>query len=670
MGFDDRFIRMWEYYLALSEAGFATGHQPGPADRVREAARSRGRRSGLTGAGCARLPSGRVASSIPGPIRAPVGRLRDRVILITGSTGIAAATARPLRRRGRVGLRRLALGRPRPGARRPARRRSGRPSGWAAADLADAAEADAAVGAAVDRFGRIDGLFAVAGGSGRRYGDGPIHELTPEGWDRTLELNLRSQAMTCRAVVRQMLAQEPNDSGTRGSILLMGSVTATDPSPELFATHAYAAAKGATIALMTTMAATYAERPDPGQRRRAVADRHADGGPRRGRRRDPRLRRAQAAAGRRDDGPRRGRPRGRLLPVGRIAGRHRAAAQGRRRLVGRCRSRPSPSPVTFVRTVLGDIDPSELGVTYAHEHLVIDGGRPVLMEPDFDLGRRRRDGASRWPRPPGSGCGPSSTRCPATRAATPASSPSCRGGPASTSSPRPASTTTATTGRRTGATGSASTSSPTCSSLDVTDGIDALDYCGPVVRRTAIPGGRLKIAGSLDGPSERDRPVFEAAAAAHRRTGVPILTHCEAGTGALEQVRLLTELGVDPSHVALSHVDKVVDRGYHRELLGDRRVRRVRPVVPLGRRAERHAPSCSSWMVEDGLGDQIVLGMDAARQGYYRVVRRVARARPGCSTGSPRLLEARRHRRRDPPPPVRGQSGAGVRVRRGRSMSA
>jgi cyclopropane-fatty-acyl-phospholipid synthase len=24
MGFDDRFIRTWEYYLALSEAGFAT----------------------------------------------------------------------------------------------------------------------------------------------------------------------------------------------------------------------------------------------------------------------------------------------------------------------------------------------------------------------------------------------------------------------------------------------------------------------------------------------------------------------------------------------------------------------------------------------------------------------------------------------------------------------
>ena len=42
--------------------------------------------------------------------------------------------------------------------------------------------------------------------------------------------------------------------------------------------------------------------------------------------------------------------------------------------------------MTFVRTVLGDIDPSELGVTYSHEHVVIDGGRPVLLDPDFDLG--------------------------------------------------------------------------------------------------------------------------------------------------------------------------------------------------------------------------------------------------------------------------------------------
>jgi len=183
-------------------------------------------------------------------------RLLDRVCLVTGSTGIAAASARRLAAEGapvfivsRSSQHLETLG--------DELSRAGARVGWAVADLTEEANVETAVKAAIDRFGRIDGLFAVAGGSGRRFGDGPIHELSVEGWERTLQINLRSQALTCRAVVRQMRTQAPNSSGTRGSILLMGSVTATDPVPDFFATHAYAAAKGATIALMTAMAATY-----------------------------------------------------------------------------------------------------------------------------------------------------------------------------------------------------------------------------------------------------------------------------------------------------------------------------------------------------------------------------------------------------------------------------
>jgi NAD(P)-dependent dehydrogenase (short-subunit alcohol dehydrogenase family) len=184
-------------------------------------------------------------------------RLRERVCLVTGSTGIAAASARRLASEGAATF---IVSRTAEHAQSLADELVGMGgrAAWVSADLTVESEADRAIAAAVERFGRIDGLFAVAGGSGRRFGDGRIHELTGEGWDRTLAINLRSQALTCRAVVRQMLAQEPNSSGTRGSILLMGSVTATDPAPEFFATHAYAAAKGATIALMTTMAAAYA----------------------------------------------------------------------------------------------------------------------------------------------------------------------------------------------------------------------------------------------------------------------------------------------------------------------------------------------------------------------------------------------------------------------------
>lgn len=185
-----------------------------------------------------------------------MNRLIDRVCLVTGSTGMAAAAARQLAAEGgRV----FVVSRTPDHARDLADAIStrGDEAAWTAADLTDEAAVNAAVGLCTARYGRIDGLFSVAGGSGRRFGDGPIHTVGKEAWDRTLELNLTSQALVCAAVVRQMLGQAPNASGTRGSILLMGSVTATDPAPEFFATHAYAAAKGAINALMTTMAAAY-----------------------------------------------------------------------------------------------------------------------------------------------------------------------------------------------------------------------------------------------------------------------------------------------------------------------------------------------------------------------------------------------------------------------------
>ena len=41
--------------------------------------------------------------------------------------------------------------------------------------------------------------------------------------------------------------------------------------------------------------------------------------------------------------------------------------------------------MSFVRTVLGDIEPSQMGVTYSHEHIVIEESFPVLQNPDFLL---------------------------------------------------------------------------------------------------------------------------------------------------------------------------------------------------------------------------------------------------------------------------------------------
>ena len=121
----------------------------------------------------------------------------------------------------------------------------------------DAANADTAINAinsCIKKFGSFDGLYHVAGGSGRKLGDGPLHELTLEGWNKTMELNLTSLMLSNQAAVKKFLELKKG-----GTILNMGSVLGYSPSPHFFSTHAYAAAKAAIIGFSKSVAAYYAK---------------------------------------------------------------------------------------------------------------------------------------------------------------------------------------------------------------------------------------------------------------------------------------------------------------------------------------------------------------------------------------------------------------------------
>ena len=127
----------------------------------------------------------------------------------------------------------------------------------AAAISGDATHPDTAMNAidlCIQKFGSFNGLYHVAGGSGRKMGDGPLHELTLEGWNKTMELNLTSLMLSNQAAVKFFL--ETKKSGT---ILNMGSVLGYSPSPQFFSTHAYAAAKAAIIGFTKSIAAYYAK---------------------------------------------------------------------------------------------------------------------------------------------------------------------------------------------------------------------------------------------------------------------------------------------------------------------------------------------------------------------------------------------------------------------------
>ena len=118
-------------------------------------------------------------------------------------------------------------------------------------DLTRADEAEGAVAAALERFGRLDVVFNGAGISGRSLGDGPVDSCTEEAWDAVLETNLKSVFLCSKHAIPAL-----RRTGG-GAIVNLSSVLGLVGSED-FATHAYAASKGAIVALTRAMAIAYA----------------------------------------------------------------------------------------------------------------------------------------------------------------------------------------------------------------------------------------------------------------------------------------------------------------------------------------------------------------------------------------------------------------------------
>lgn len=177
--------------------------------------------------------------------------LADKAVVIIGGTGGLglAATRACVSAGGRV----VAVGRdPLKGA--ALEREFGAEVRMVSGDAAEPTTSRRAVALAVREFGALHGLYHVAGGSGRKHGDGPLDEITDEGWAFTLQLNLTSVFYSNQAALRQFLAQ-----GGGGSVVNCGSVLGFSPSPRFFNTHAYATAKAAIIGLTKAAASCYAK---------------------------------------------------------------------------------------------------------------------------------------------------------------------------------------------------------------------------------------------------------------------------------------------------------------------------------------------------------------------------------------------------------------------------
>src|SRR4028119_1881484 len=146
-----------------------------------------------------------------------MGLLEQRVAFITGgASGIGEGTARRFAQEGASVV--LADVQNEQGERvRSEIEAAGGQTLYVECDVSDPASVEAAINAAVERFGKLDIVFANAGINGVWT---PVDELQPEEWDRTIDINLKGTYLTVHFAV-------PHLKQNGGSIIITSSVNGT-----------------------------------------------------------------------------------------------------------------------------------------------------------------------------------------------------------------------------------------------------------------------------------------------------------------------------------------------------------------------------------------------------------------------------------------------------------
>ena len=151
---------------------------------------------------------------------------------------------------------------------------------------------------------------------------------------------------------------------------------------------------------------------------------------------------------------------------------------------------------------------------------------------------------------------------------------------------------------------------------EIQEGAFAFDVENPFKKRTDIKAGIIKIATDENGMMDYYRKVFKAASIAQNDTGSPIITHTELSMFGIEQVEYLLENNVKPDKIIVSHMDKKIDLENIYELAKMGVFLEFDSIARYKYHSDEDEVRLIIKMIENGFEDQILLGMDSTRERF------------------------------------------------------
>lgn len=113
------------------------------------------------------------------------------------------------------------------------------------------------------------------------------------------------------------------------------------------------------------------------------------------------------------------------------------------------------------------------------------------------------------------------------------------------------------------------------------------------------------------------RKLFTAAGRAARLTGAPVLTHLEMGRGADSQLEILTSQGIEPRRIIMSHLDRVLTkemRDYQLQVAKSGVYLQFDTIGRFKYHDDEAEAEFISMLCEKGYCDKILIGLDTTNE--------------------------------------------------------